>query len=331
MDWPAVNWAAPEYAWLVLLGLPAAFLIRRAATRRRRDLRLLAGEGGMPTARFTPARQWLGHLGLGVAFLLVVVALCRPQWGEMTQREHSRGADILIALDVSRSMLADDLSPNRLAVAKRAVLELLPELRGDRVGLIAFSGSAFLVCPLTSDHDAFAAVLAEAGPDTLPLGGTTLAGALKEARRAFGDHAQRGRFLVVISDGEDHGGDVVEAAKSLGGLDIRVHGLAVGSPAGGLIPLAEGEFLRDRQGAIVKSRQHPGLLSAMAAVGGGRYLDLTADPKALVGLYAAAVSEADRGEIVRARRLLIERFQLPLALALFLLLLEPFVRPRDPP
>lgn len=331
MDWPAVNWAAPEYAWLVLLGLPAVFLIRRAAARRRQDLRLLAGEGAMPAARFMPARQWLGHLGAGAAFLLVVVALCRPQWGEMTQHEHARGADILIALDVSRSMLADDLSPDRLAAAKGAVAELLPKLQGDRIGLIAFAGSAFLVCPLTSDYEAFASALAEAGPDTLPLGGTTLAGALKEARRAFGDHPERGRFLVVISDGEDHGGDVVEAARDLARLGIRVHGLAVGTPEGGLIPLADGQFLKDRQGAIVKSRQHPGLLSAMAAAGEGRSLGLSADPLALVGLHAAEVSAGDRREIARSRRVLIERFQWPMALALFLLLLEPFFRSRDLP
>ncbi len=331
MDWPAVNWGAPEQAWLLLLALPAALLLRRAAARRRRDLRLLAGEGAMPDTRFAPARQWLAYLVPGAAFLFIVVALCRPQWGEVTRREQVLGVDILVALDVSRSMLADDLSPSRLAVAKGAVLELLPELRGDRIGLIAFAGSAFLACPLTSDHEAFAAALAEAGPDSLPLGGTTLAGALKEARRAFGDHPDRGRFLVVISDGEDHGGEVVEAARDLGRLGVRVHGLAVGTADGGLIPLADGQFLKDRQGAIVKSRQNPGVLSAMAAAGGGRYLGLSADPRALVGLHAAEVSAGDRREISRTRRIPVERFQWPLALALLLFLLEPFVVPRDPP
>jgi Ca-activated chloride channel family protein len=320
MDWPTVTWAAPGYAWLLLLAAPAILLCRHVAGRRRRDLRRLAGQ--------MPVRGWPAWLGWAAVFLLLVAALCRPQWGQLPQRQQTVGVDILVALDVSRSMLADDLSPSRLAVARQALDALLPELRGDRIGLIAFAGSAFLVCPLTSDHDGFAAVLAEAGPALLPLGGTALAGALNEARRAFGAARASGRHLLVISDGEDHAGDaeaLVASARALRATGVTVHGVVVGVPDGGLVPLADGDFLRDSNGSIVKTRPRHDLLASLARAGGGRLLDLSADPRALGALYATDLSAGERRTMTRTRQLLAERYQLPLALALCLLLVGPFL------
>jgi Ca-activated chloride channel family protein len=206
-----MNWAAPAYAWLLLLGIPAVILIHRAFVQQQQDLSRLAG-GGRASLRIRPL---LSILIATAAFLLAVAALCRPQWGEVTVQQQSKGLDILIALDVSRSMLADDLLPTRLAAAKDAVARLLPHLQGDRIGLIAFAGSAFLVCPLTSDYSTFGGVLAETGTDTIPLGGSSLASALVEAKRAFGQSQGQGRFLIVISDGEDHGSDVAATTRAL--------------------------------------------------------------------------------------------------------------------
>ncbi len=279
----------------------------------------------MPPARFAAARRWLSRLGLAASFLLIVAALCRPQWGQVTLREETQGVDIIVVLDVSRSMLADDVAPTRLAAAKEAVAELLPKLQGDRIGLIAFAGSAFLVCPLTSDYGIFSAVLAEAGPDTLPLGGTALAGALIEAKRAFDDTATRGKLVILISDGEDHGGDLAAAADAVRSAGITVHAVAAGTPGGGLIPLPGGEFLKNRQGAIVKTRLQPEALAALAAATGGSRLDLTADRQALVKLHATVLSAAERSEASVTRQRLAERFQLPLALAVLLLAIEAFI------
>ena len=323
-----MSWAAPAYAWLCLLLVPAALMQHRAARKRERDLIQIGGD--KPPARRPAFRHVLARLLPPAAFLLVVAALCRPQWGVVTLPRQSSGLDILVALDVSRSMLAEDLPPTRLAAAKQAVTGLLSQLHGERIGLIAFAGSAFLVCPLTSDYDTFARVLAEAGPDTLPLGGTSLAGVVGEARRVFAANQGARNTLIVISDGEDHGSDVGVAA-NLRGAGITVHSLAVGTPAGGLIRLPDGEFLKSRQGAIVKTRLQTEALRQIATANGGHLLDLAADPKALDTLYRTELLAPERQEPAATRQQLAERFQFPLALALLLLLGEPFVGRRQRP
>jgi len=257
------------------------------------------------------------------ACLLVIAALCRPQWGAETLPQQTRGLDILIALDVSRSMLADDLHPTRLAVAKQAIAGLLPQLQGDRIGLIAFAGSAFQVCPLTVDYASFGAVLADTGVDSIPLGGSSLAAALSEAGRAFAGSVGGGRVLIVVSDGEDFGSDAAAAGAALRNAGVAIYGVAAGTPSGGLIPLPDGEFLRDRSGAIVRTRLQPATLQAIA--GGGRVVGLAADAKALDTLYATELRGRESREIRSTRTRLAERFQFPLALALLLLLVEPFI------
>jgi Ca-activated chloride channel family protein len=326
-----MNWADPASGWLVLLGIPAAILLRRAVVRGRQAMRQLTGDGAVPPVGPARARQRVAFLLPAAAFLLLIAALCRPQWGHVAVERQSTGLDILVALDVSRSMLADDLPPNRLAVAKRALQGLLPKLPGDRIGLIAFAGSAFMVCPLTSDYGTFDAALAETGADTLPLAGTRLAAALIEARRAFGEGEGRGKFLIVISDGEDHGGEVAAAAEALRGAGVTVHSVAVGTPAGGLIPLRAGEFHRNREGAIVSSRLHAEPLRVLATATGGRLFDLAADARALNTLFDTELAGRKRRELRGTRQQLAERFQLPLALALFLLLIEPFAGGRRAP
>ena len=326
-----MHWAAPEYAWLLLLGVPAALLLRRARARRGDAMLQLAGE--RPAA---PARRWPAHVLPGFAFVLMVAALCRPQWGHEPLAQESRGGDILVALDVSRSMLADDLGPNRLAAAKQALRGLLGRLQGDRIGLIAFAGSAFQVCPLTSDYGAFADVLAEAGSATIPLGGTSLAAPLREARRVFTGYAGRGKTLILISDGEDHatadhGGDLAAAAQALRGVGVTLHSVAAGSAAGGLIPLAGGEFLKNGRGVIVRSRMQAAPLRHLASAGGGRHYDLSSDPGALESLYATELSAREGAAIQGTRRRLADRYQYPLVLALVLLLLAPLVAGRGEP
>ena len=321
-----MNWAAPVHAWLLLLAIPAVILCRRAAAQRRLAIARLAADGAWPGP--AASRRRSGFL-LAISFLLLVAALCRPQWGEIRQVRETRGADIVVALDLSRSMLADDVAPNRLAAARQALAGLLSALRGERIGLVAFAGSAFLVCPPTGDYGIFEAMLAEAGPDMMPLGGSALAGALREARRAF-ETAEGAKFLILISDGEDHGADAAAAAADLRRAGIIVHGVAVGTPAGGLIRLPGGDFLRDDGGAIVSSRARPEALSAIAAAGGGRLLDLAHDRRALVALHSAEMSTG-KSPATTARMARAERFHLPLAVALLLLAIEPFLGRRSAP
>lgn len=299
-----MTFAAPEFAWLLLpLLLPAAALLAR-----RQRL----------TWAPSQTRPWRAVLWLP-AGLLLVAALCRPQWGEVSVRQENPGRDFLFALDVSRSMLADDLAPRRLAAAKQAIARLLPELQGDRLGLLAFAGTAFLVCPLTQDQDAFARALEEAGPDSLPLGGSNLAAALNEAQRALSSGA--GKTLILLTDGEDHAGGAPEAARALAAAGITLHVVGVGAPAGGLLPLETGDFVRDRQGALVRSRLDAATLAALAQAGGGRLMNLGQDALALQRLHDETLSRQALQTRSGERRVLQERFQIPLGLALALLVL----------
>jgi len=321
-----MNWAAPDFAWLLLLLIPAAVLLHWSAARRQRDLRLLLEQGALAHSRLQGIRR---RLALATAaFLLIVAALCQPQWGEVYSQRQAKSLDLLIALDVSRSMLADDLPPNRLTLAKAAIAKLLPRLRGDRVGLIAFAGSAFMVCPPTSDYSTFAGVLAESGPDLLPLGGTSLANALREAERAL--TVTRGKSLIVISDGEDHGDETLAAATALRKAGVSVHVVAVGTDSGGLIPLPGGEFHKDRQGTLVRSRLNREMLHDLAQAGGGRLFDLATQPDALETLHALDLASQEKHDRRETRRQLAERFQIPLALALLLLAGESFLAIRRP-
>lgn len=320
-------WAAPGHVWLLLLAIPTGILLRRARMHRQRDMIGLAGGLGARLPASARIREYLGFILPVAAFVFLVAALCRPQWGLEMTRQPGGGLEILIALDVSRSMLADDTQPTRLAAAKAAVRGLLPRLRGDRIGLIAFAGSAFTICPPTTDYATFAEVLDLTGPDTLPMGGTALSAALSEARRVLAGLGGNGKVLVLLSDGEDHGGDVSAALESLRGAGVTIHTVSVGTAAGGLIPLASGEFVKNRAGDIVKSRSRTEPLRAMAGTTGGRFIDLATDARALERLYDTALLNLERRERPDARPRLKERFQIPLALALLLLLLllEPFI------
>lgn len=322
-----MTWAAPEFAWLLLLLIPAGGLRSWSAARQRRDLRRLEASGARLDPRPAGLRSRRALL-LGV-FLLLVMALCRPQWGQAPMSLESRALDLLIVLDVSRSMLTDDLLPDRLTQAKTAVARLLPRLRGDRIGLIAFAGTAFTVCPPTTDYDAFAGVLAESGPDFLPLAGTSLANALREAGRSLS--VTGGKSLILLSDGEDHDDETLAAARALREAGVTLHVVAVGSAAGGLIPLPEGAFHKDRHGRLVRSRLHEATLRDLAVGGGGRLFNLAKYPDALERLYALIHSEQKQTTLSATRQPLKERFQIPLALALLLLFSEPILGGRRRP
>lgn len=322
-----LTWAAPEFAWLLLLAIPGGVLLSWSKAKQRATWLRLGGDTA-GHARYSVG-DWLPP---ALAFLLVVVALCQPQWGRIAQAEHDLGRDILVVLDVSRSMLADDLPPNRLHQARTAVTGLLPHLRGERIGLIAFAGTAFLVCPLTHDYATFADALAETGPNSIPVGGSLLSSALKEALLAFSRSKSQGKVLIVISDGEDHGGasdrlalqQTVQALKTAG---VSIHGVAAGTAAGGLIPLAPGQFHKNANGEIVTSRLHSETLSAIS--GEATSVALSQDAQALQTIYTThSATWAAKASLKQTQRLA-ERYQIPLALALLLLLIAPLIRRRD--
>jgi Ca-activated chloride channel family protein len=271
-----------------------------------------------------------------------VLAAARPQVGARVVQVERRGREVVVALDVSLSMEANDVVPNRLERSKQEIRELLDGLRGDRVGIVIFSGTSFLLCPMTMDMAAANLFLDAVQADVLPDPGTNLEEALRGARAAFGDlpDSRSERAVVLFTDGESHEGEALEAAEALADAGIPVLTVGVGTPGGEPIPV-RGEdgrlagYKKDRAGTVVLSRLDEDLLRRVAETTGGRYYPATLQGHE-VGEMLEFLNMLERGELggTLSRRVE-ERFQVPAALAavfLFLSLLVPEGRrPRTEP
>jgi Ca-activated chloride channel family protein len=276
-------------------------------------------------------RQRLRVLLISLSLLLGILALAQPQMGFYWEEERRRGLNILIAIDTSKSMLAEDVKPNRLEVAKEAAKDLVRTLRGDRVGLIAFSGEAFLVCPLTVEYTVLMQSLGELSVETLPKGGTSISSPIQEALKSYG-RDPGDKILLLLSDGENLEDDPVSVTKVAERQGIRIFSVGVGAKEGGPIPTLDKEnqkgFLKDDQGNVVRSRLNEEVLGKIASLTGGSYVRL--DGGKLVGRSIHnKLSNLEGGEFegpLKKRKK--EWFQIPLGLSLFFLLLEPFVDKR---
>jgi len=303
-----------------------AFKLRRKAEEKFAQKELLKEL----LFRNDPFKQRLKAVLLILGVLFSLFALMRPQWGFHWQEVKRKGLDILIAVDTSKSMLAEDIKPNRLERSKLAVRDLLNNLRGDRIGLIAFSGSAFLQCPLTVDYNGFLISLDALDIDSIPKGGTSISAAIKEAVSSYEGGVKKYKVLVIITDGEDHGGDidgVIEEAKKEG---IVVFCIGIGTKEGDLIPVRQDDgrkaYLKDRNGNVVKSRLDESILQKIALSTGGSYIRATSREFGLNLIYREKLSKMEKREIEgKMSKHYEERFQIPLAIALLLFLLEPLV------
>lgn len=267
------------------------------------------------------------------AAVLALIALARPQWGFIWEETKRSGIDILIAIDVSKSMLATDVKPNRLERSKFAVKDLVKKLDGDRIGLLAFSGTSFLQCPLTIDYNGFLLALDDLSVGTIPRGGTSISGAIKEAMSIFKGPDKKYKVLVIITDGEDLEGDALKTAKEAANLGIKVYCVGVGSHEGDLIPetgnRGNNAYVMDRAGQVVKSRLNEDLLKRIAISTGANYVHATQADFGLVLLYDKGVSKLEKRDIeAKMRKHAQERFQYFLIFAVMLLLLEPLLPDR---
>ena len=317
--------------WLVaaLLALPAMIaLYFKVENRKRHRLARFAASKliGDLVASLSPRKRNLKVTLAITAVLLIAVALARPQWGYQWQETKGRGIDILIALDTSKSMLAQDIKPNRLERAKLAILDLVEQIEADRIGLIAFSGTAFLQCPLTLDYDAFRQTLATVDTEIISVGGTDIASAIAEAQASFAQDDSF-RILVLITDGEDLEAAGIERARLAGAEGVKVYTVGVGSPSGELIPITLPgggiDFLRDRQGNVVKTRLDETTLSEIAAVTEGFYVPLGSTGEGLDEVYRGGLQSIPKQEReARLQQIPHERFQWPLGLAIAALIGE---------
>lgn len=311
----------------ILLLIPAVlvplmvlfYVITERAARKR--MAKFAGESvlGKLTASYSPSKRNTRATLVILAILLGCIALARPQVGHTYREEKRRGIDFVIALDVSKSMLAEDIKPNRLERSKLAILDLLEKTQGDRVGLVAFAGSAFLQCPLTLDYDAFRQTLDSVTPDILSTQGTDIAGALLEAEASFAKDNNH-KVVVMITDGEDLEAEGILQAKKAREAGLTVYTVGVGSPEGELIPVTDGrgrkDWLRDPQGNPVTTRLDESTLKQIAVASVGAYKPLGPTGEGLQFVYEQCLTLIpDQERETHMRKVPVERYQWPLALA----------------
>lgn len=270
------------------------------------------------------------HIIIVSALALGVIALMRPQWGFEWRETKRKGLDILIAIDTSKSMLASDVKPNRLERSKLAVKDLLINLKGDRVGLIAFAGTAFLECPLTADYDGFMLSLDDLNVSTIPRGGTSISGAIDEAVRSYKSSTGKYKILVLITDGEDHEGDPLAAAREAKEAGINIFCIGIGTAEGELIQIRDKEgnttFLKDNEGNVVKTRLDENVLQKIAVTTDGMYVRSSGAEFGLDLIYDQRLSKMEKQDIAsKMKKIYYERFQIPLIFAFILLCAEPLI------
>ncbi|MBL8025898.1 MAG: VWA domain-containing protein [Fibrobacteres bacterium] len=319
---------SPEFLWLLLL-IPVLFLFYMLAFRAKKRALLKFGSAAMMVklaASASSARDKLKAALIIAAFIFAVIALARPLWGSRMEEVKRKGIDIVIALDVSNSMLAEDIAPNRIDRAKHEISKLIDKLKGDRVGLVAFAGSAFTQCPVTSDYGAVKMYLNVLDPSAIAAQGTAIGGAVRQSRRAFSTQEAKSKVLILITDGEDNVENPVDEAKKASEEGIVIFALGIGTQGGVPIPLSRQgtqiTYKKDESGNTVLTSINDEILEEVAAAAGGRYFRSTGRGLELDRIY----SEIEKMEKQEMKGQMFnryhEQFKWPLALAILLLILE---------
>ena len=321
----------PQILWLALVAIPALGLflfwswrVKQKLVLRFVQARLLSSL----TVGVSAAREKIRLALLVAAVAGILIALARPQWGFAWEEAKQQGLDIIVAMDTSRSMLARDVPPNRLEKSKLAVMDLMRLAKSDRMGLVVFSGSAFLQAPLTLDEQAFQQAVDAVSVGIVPVGGTSLSSAIHTTLEAFEKGNDNHKIMVLFTDGEDHDADkeTMDAAKEAADAGMRIFTIGVGTPEGELLRVADDQgnnsFIKDEDGNVVKSHLNQTLLQQIATTANGFYLPLQgATP--METLYARGLAPLPKNdEATRLTRVYRERYHLFLGFALICLIVE---------
>lgn len=311
------------WLWIAIVAIPGSFLFfwgvektRRAAMSRFGDEKLVAF---LSRSVDHGKRRWKYFLfGLGAVF--VVLALARPQMGTRLEEIKREGIDLVVVLDVSNSMLAEDIKPNRLMKAKYEIRRLVDMLQGDRIALVIFAGEAMVQVPLTLDYDAFLMILDNVDQNSIPVQGTAVASAIDVSTNAFVKGELKHRAMVLITDGEDHSGNPVEAAANAKSKGISIHTVGIGSTAGVPIPVYDQNgnkigVRKDRSGNIVTTRLDAETLQRVSLETDGEYLDNLEDLPTIIAGMEKKQFEAKKFTQFE------DRFQYPLALGMILMII----------
>ena len=307
---------------LVVLGLIVQNRKKKKAMERFADPELLE----RLTAKDHRGRRFLKGVLLLFILGLLIFALAGPRWGSSYQEVSQKGVDIMILVDVSPSMLVEDIKPNRLEQARREIIDFLRVVKGDRVGLVAFAGAAFVQCPLTLDYAALQLFLNALEPGLIPVPGTDLGPAIETGLSAFDFESATDKVMLLITDGEDNEGRGVDAARRADEKDVKIFVFGIGELSGGPIPDQEGKggFKKDKEGKLILSKLNEDGLKTIAAHTGGRYVRSMAGDLDLDIIYFDGIKSMTQAQTLKSGKIKIydERFTFFVLAALLLLLLE---------
>jgi Ca-activated chloride channel family protein len=330
-EWLGFTWLRPaDGIWLLLV--PALFALGSwSLSRRRRELRLFVGERHL--SQFVPSlakyRPILRVISASTGGLFLVLALIGPVRGYSLRDVERKGLDLVICLDTSRSMLVQDLRPNRLERAKREMRGLLEQLKGDRVAVLAFAGDVRKVAPLTHDRKTLSSFISTITTRDNLMGGTNLGAALSAALKLFDGRTGSNEAIVLLTDGEDLAGEGLKVAEEAKARGIRIFVVGMGTLAGGKITMEGGGFLRDEAGMEVVSSMNDETLELIAETTGGAYIAASRSALPLEELYEKRMSRLETRALWAGReRIPHDRFQWPLVIAFACLLLESALRGR---
>ena len=264
-----------DYKWLYLLLAIPLILLGYAILRHLRSRRVRAFGDSSLVEALMPSRSrskgWVRIVFFCLAFAFFAIGMARPRTGAKLAERTTKGAEIIVALDVSNSMLAQDYSPSRLERAKLAISRLTDKLQEDRIGLVIFAGTSFVQLPVTTDYVSAKMFLSSIDTGSVPVQGTAIGDAIRLSIKSFSAQSEKSRVIIVISDGENHEDDPIAAAKQAAELGIKVYTIGVGSAEGQPIPV-EGGLMKDKNGDIVVTHLDENTLREIAAAGGGAYV-----------------------------------------------------------
>lgn len=331
-----MSFALPQFLYAAIILVPLAILFIVWAERERRKALNKIGQPNL-IARLAAAVNGRGRMvkyALWVAGLaLLMVALARPQWGETKTSAPQQGVQVMVALDVSKSMLTEDIKPNRLDRAKMEISDLMNHLKGDEIGLVPFSGASFILFPLTSDYNTARSFLETAKPAIVSRGGTAIADAIRTAMNGFDAHRTAQKVIVIVTDGEDTESNALQAAQDAAKQGAMIYTIGFGSASGDFIPEFDANgnqigVIKDKNGQPVKSSLNENALRDIAAATGGKYFPATANGSELDAL-TAELDHLQKGDIVNRETVQKhEQFQWFLAPALLMLMLGEFISER---
>ena len=334
MSW--IRFGNPTAFWFLLGLFPVVFFFIWGDWRRRQLSHYFSQQFSYLTRHIRFGRQRLSQFLIVIAYFSLVLACLYPQIGQQPKWIKQSGVDILIAVDLSTSMLAQDIKPNRLEVAKQGISQLLSILEGDRVGLIAFAGSSYIQCPLTTDYSTVKTFLLALDSTTIPRSGTEISRAIQLAINHSSTKIivpsspvdKRKKILVFFSDGEDHSQVAVETAKIAKENDIRIYCLGIGrSDVGSPIPIHDEQgklygYKRDSKNSIVVSKLNKNLLQEIAQLTGGSYYHLSPSTQEITDLYKTLSSLKNSAIEEQTYTYYTDKFQWPLFVALLCLMAE---------